>query len=109
MSDVIQTNPTPVGEFQAHFGSPPGAQDPKAECEKWERLCAELLAEREQLRAELARAQAEQEKAVLRVMFAEFESMPKLTMAEIYAQVDRETSMDDIIADLHRELEASNE
>ena len=104
MSNIIQTNSTPGGEFQAHFGAPPGAQDPKAECEKWERLCAELLAERERLRASLAQARADHEKSVLAAMFAEFK--PTLTMAEVYAQVDRETSMDQIIADLQSELEA---
>ncbi len=50
MSDTMQTPPTPASVFQAHFGAPPGAQDPRADCEKWERLCGELLAERAKLR-----------------------------------------------------------
>jgi hypothetical protein len=54
MSNPIQSVPTPMGEFQAHFGGPPGSSDLAAECKKWENLCADLLAQREKLRAELA-------------------------------------------------------
>ena len=53
MSNPIQAIPTPTGECQAHFGAPPGSPDPSADCQKWENLCGELLAEREELRAEL--------------------------------------------------------
>src|ERR1043165_7218970 len=101
----LNTNPTAIGTYQAQFGAPPGSQDAKAECEKWQRLCEELVAEREKLRVELAKAKAEQEKIALRMMFQEFISMPKLTMEEIYARVDRTTSLEQIIADLRRELE----
>jgi|ERR1017187_9844225 hypothetical protein len=54
MANPFQSIPTPVGEFQAHFGGPPGSSDLAAECKKWEKLCGELLAEREKLREELA-------------------------------------------------------
>ena len=59
MSNPIQSMPTPTGEFQAHFGGPPGSTDLTAECKKWEKLCGELLAERESLRAEMATVQRE--------------------------------------------------
>jgi hypothetical protein len=97
MSDTMQTPPTPASVFQAHFGAPPGAQDPRADCEKWERLCGELLAERAKLREELLRAR-----------FVEFckEPFPLLTRDELEAQIDREGTIDEIIADLKKELRA---
>ena len=98
MSIPMQSIPTAVGAFQAHFGAPPGGQDAKAECEKWERLCGELLAERERLRAAL-------EKERLDRIWHEY-GPTTLTMEEVYAQVDRETTIEQIIADLKNELEA---
>ncbi len=99
MSSVNQAIPTAVGVFQSHFGAPPGSQDPKAECEKWERLCGELLAERAKLRAELEQARLEK-------IFAEWDQEPVPSMEEVYAQVDRTTTLDDIIAEMKKELEA---
>lgn len=58
---------------------PPGTQDPKDDCEKWERLCGELLADRERLRSALERERLDR-------MWKEFK--PALTMAEVFAQVD---------------------
>jgi hypothetical protein len=46
MANSIQPNCAATTIFQAHFGAPPGSQDAKTECEKWERLCNELLADR---------------------------------------------------------------
>ena len=99
----MQTIPTAVGAFQAQFGAPPGSQDAQAECDKWQRLCAELLLERERLRTALAKEQLLHERAVLRLMCMEVQ--PNLTMEQVYAQVDRESSLDQIIADLKRERE----
>ena len=101
MSSPMQANPALVGEFQTHFGTPPGTQDAKAECEKWERLCAELLLERERLRAALAREQALHDRTALKLMAAE--APPLLTMEQVYAQIDPETSLEQIIADLKQE------
>lgn len=98
MSNPIQSNGTASSLFQSHFGTPPGGQDAKAECKNWERLCDELLAERVRLKSEL-------EKARLEAIFKEWDAEPKLTMEEIYAQVDRTTSMEQIIADLEKQLE----
>jgi len=84
--------------FQTNYGSPPGSQDAKADCEKWERLCDELLVERARLRAAL-------EKECLDRMWREFK--PTLTMEEVYAQVDRETSLEQIVLDLKNEVEAA--
>ena len=97
MSTSIQSIPTAIGVFQAHYGTPPGSSDAKADCEKWQRLCDELLAERARLRAELEKARLEQ-------IFSEWGPIP--SMEKVYAQVDREASLDDIIAQMKRELEA---
>ncbi len=95
MSPNKQPILTAVGVFQSQFGAPPGSSDAKAECEKWERLCGELLADCERLRAEL-------EKERLDRMWKEFQ--PKLTMEEVYAQVDRETTLEQIIDELEQSL-----
>ena len=99
MSSFVQANPNPVGEFQSQFGAPPGTQDPKAECEKWQQLCGRLLADRERLRAELEQARLEK-------IFGEWDQEPVLSMEQVYAQVERTTTLDQIIADLEREVEA---
>ena len=96
MSPFIQTIPTAAGEFQAQFGAPPTGHDAKAECEKWQRLCDKLLTEREFLRVEL-------EKERLDRICKEF--IPTLTMDEVYAQIDRETTLEQLIDDLQKELE----
>lgn len=105
MSTSIQQPATPFGEFQAHFGTAPGTQDAKAECERWQRLCAELLAERDRLRTELAKEQAAHERTVLAMMRDEVD--PNLTREEIYASIDRETSFEQLIEELRAEVEAS--
>lgn len=96
MTGTIQTNDKAVAVFQAHFGAAPGSQDANSECEKWEQLCDQLLADRERLRAEL-------EKARLDKICKDFK--PELTMEIVYSQVDRETTMDQIITDLEHEAE----
>jgi hypothetical protein len=103
-----QSNPTTIGEFQAHFGSPPGSQDARADCAKWERLCAELIEERSRLQLELAKATAQNEaylKSLCAIAFQGFKF--DLTMDEVYAQVDRTTSLDQLIAELEQESQAT--
>jgi hypothetical protein len=104
MSNTVQPNSTAVGVFQAQFGAPPGSQDAKAECEKWQRLCDELLADRERLRADRERLRAEVERRRLDEMCKHYKL--NLTMEQVYAQVDRESSIEQVIAELERELEA---
>src|SRR5688572_3912534 len=96
MSNTIHPDFTARGIFQAHFGAPPGSQDAKTECEKWQRLCDELLADRERLRAEL-------EKARLDRICKDFK--PQFTMEEVYSQVDRETTIEQIITELEHAAE----
>jgi hypothetical protein len=96
MSRISHPNFTAIRIFQAQFGSPPGSQDAKTECANWERLCDELLADRERLRAEL-------EKARLDKICKDFE--PNLTMEEVYSQVDRETTIELLISELEHSAE----
>jgi hypothetical protein len=104
MSSPMQTTTSPGAEFQAHFGAAPGSQDARIDCEKWERLCAALLEERARLQAELAAVKTENEanlKALYALVCKDFKF--DLTMEEVYAQVDRETSLDQLVAELENE------
>jgi hypothetical protein len=98
MSTAIQSIPTAIGVFEAHFGAPPGSQDPKAECEKWQRLCGELLAERARLRAELEQLRLEQ---ILR----EWEHVPVPSWEEMQAQIDRSITFEQLIEEIERDAE----
>jgi hypothetical protein len=94
MVDFSYAVPSPATFFQSHFGAAPGGQDARDDCVKWERLCGELLAERAKLREELLRAR-----------FEEFcKSYQPLTRKELEAMIDRENTIEDIIADLKKEL-----
>jgi hypothetical protein len=96
----------PGAEFQAHFGAPPGSLDARSECEKWERLCAALLEERARLQAELAAAKAENEanlKALRALLCKDFKF--DLTKDEVYAQVDKGMSLEQLVAELEAEAE----
>src|ERR1041384_3226178 len=94
MSIQVQANLSPASIFQSQFGTPPGTQDAKAECEKWERLCGELLAERERLREAL-------EKARLEKIMHEWDATPiPPTWEEACALADRSTSIEQIVAEM---------
>ena len=81
--------------FLAHYGALPGSQDARSECEKWQRLCDELLAERERLRSEL-------EKARLHTFCKDYKPQ---SMEMVYSQVDRETTLEQIIDELEQATE----
>ena len=98
---MSEVNRSAAGEFQAHFGAPPGGKDARSDCEKWQRLCEELLAERERLRAQLANEKASREKAVLDAICKDY-TLP-LTMEQVYALVDKETTMEQLMAELESE------
>ena len=103
MSNPSETFPTPISEFQAHFGAPPGALDAKAECEKWQRLCAELIVQRQRLREELAKAQADRDasvKAWLRLECENFES--PYTREELFSFLDQRPTIQEVIEELER-------
>ena len=104
MSDSLSSVPTPTGEFQAHFGGPPGSRDAAAECKKWEKLCGELLQEREKLRAELAHAQRERDAFQTAVMRLECENYQSpLTKEELFAGAVYEPTIPSMLERLKNE------
>lgn len=97
--------PTPTHEFQTHFGTPPGLPDPVAECKKWEKLCGELLAERQKLREDLANTQVERDryiKSVSHLMSKDY--VCPYTDEELLSCVDRQPPLRDLIAELERDV-----
>jgi hypothetical protein len=110
MSNPIQSTPTPTGEFQAHFGIPPGSSDTAAACKNWEKLCGELLAEREKLRGELVQMQREYDacRQSLFQMKCKDYTPPDFTKeqtAEALAHLDNKPSILDVIAELENARE----
>ena len=57
MPNSITTVPVPLGE-----AAPIATPDLAAECKKWEQRYAEIIEERDRLRAELAKTQQERDK-----------------------------------------------
>ena len=103
MSNPVQSNPTPIGEFKAHFGGPPGSTDLAADCKKWENLCGELLAEREKLRAEMAKLSRESEtyrKSLIHMLAKEFK--PGFDVELAFAHLNDKSTIEEIIAELER-------
>ena len=93
--------PTPTGEFQSQLGGPPASADAGAECKKWEDLCGELLAERENLRAELAKSQAECElyrKSLFHLKCRDYK--PDYDRDIAFAHLDDKPSVEELIAEL---------
>ena len=102
MSNPIQSLPTPTGEFQAHFGGPPGWPDAVAECKKWEKLCADLLAERENLREELSQMERMYDacaKSLFHLKCKDY-TPPEITNEEALAYLNEQPTLDQIIEKL---------
>jgi hypothetical protein len=103
MSNPSQAIPTPTGEFQAHFGGPPGSSDVAADCKKWENLCGELLAEREKLRADLMQTRREYDvcrKSLFHLVFKD--DGGGFDPALAFAHVDDKPTIEELIAGLER-------
>jgi hypothetical protein len=106
MADPVQNVPTPIGEYQAHFGGPPGDTDAVAECKKWEKLCGELLVERERLRSELAKTQTERDQYFKALMRAECENYTcSATADELLANAIYEPTIPELLAALAKDPE----
>jgi hypothetical protein len=104
MSIPNQTIPGLPAEFQSGFGNH-SKTDIGAKSPDWERLCGELLQEREQLRQELAETRAEREtylKAVYYYLRKEA-SAPTFTKEEVFAHLDDKPTFAELIAELERE------
>jgi hypothetical protein len=101
MSNPSQSMPTPSGEFQAHFGGPPGSSDVAADCKKWENLCGELLAEREKLRDEFTQMQREYDACRL-TLFHQWckDYKPDYDREVGFAHLDDKPTLQELIAEL---------
>jgi hypothetical protein len=98
---MADTVPTPTGEFQAHFGGPPGSADAVAECKKWEALCAELPAEREKLRAELTETKEVRDAYIKAWIKSQCtDDILEMTNEEILACVGQEPPLRELIEEL---------
>ena len=78
-----------------------GTSDLAAECKKWEQRCAQMIEERERLRAELAKTQAECDlyrKSLFHQLCKDY-SPPNVTREEVLARLDAEPSIQEIIAE----------
>jgi hypothetical protein len=96
---------TPTHEFQSHFGASPGLPDPVAESKKWKDLCADLLAEQQQLREDLANAQTERDQYLKSLYhYVGKDYVCAYTDEELHACVDREPPLQELIADVERDM-----
>ena len=101
MSIGNPSNASPVGEFQAHFGTPPGALDAVAECKKWEKLCGELLADRQRLTEELAKIREKcdaYQKNLYHLLCKDYK--PDFDKEFAFAHLDDKPTIQELIADL---------
>jgi hypothetical protein len=106
MSNILPSAPTATGEFQAQFGSPPGSSDLTAECKKWEKLCGELLADRQKLREELAKLRAERDAYYKALMRAECENyVCPHSKEELFANAIYEPTIPELLAELEKRQE----
>ena len=79
-----------------------GTQDLAAECKTLENRCAELTRERDQLKAELAKAQCERDQYLKTVYYFMRKECPPptFTKEEVFAAVQNEQSFGDLIDEL---------
>jgi hypothetical protein len=106
MSNPIPTITSPTGEFQAHFGGPPGSSDLVAACNKWEKLCTDLLAQRQKLREELSKTQAERDGYQKALMRAECENyISPYTKEQLFANAIYEPAIPELLGEIEAELE----
>jgi hypothetical protein len=106
MSNPIPSTPTPNVEFQAQFGAPPGSLDAVAECKKWEKLCGELLEEREKLRKEVAQTRREYDACAATLFRLTCKDAKADFNRELaFAHIDDKPTVEELIAELHNASE----
>ena len=81
-----------------------GIADAETECRKWQTRCAELTAERDRLRAELAKSDGERA-ADLKALYALTHQEFNFTQEEILAQIGKEPPLEQLIGELEDRLE----
>ncbi|MBI3823790.1 MAG: hypothetical protein HY289_14060 [Planctomycetes bacterium] len=87
MSTAIETN---------------GMPDLAAECKKWEKQCAELVEERDNLRAELGKVRSERDQYLKSLYFYIRKEAPPLTFTkeEVFAHLDDKPTFQELIDEL---------
>jgi uncharacterized coiled-coil DUF342 family protein len=92
MSKPIETNGTP---------------DLAVECKQREQQCAELIEERDRLRAELAKVKSERDSYLKTVYYYLRKEAPPLTFTkeEVFAHLDDKPNVLDVIAEMVQRLE----
>lgn len=101
MPDSLQTTPLPQGEAPA----PTKMLDSIAESRKCEQRCAEMIEECDRLRAELAKMQAERDQYRKSLLFylAKESEPPTFTREAVFAAVETEPSLGELLAELKKE------
>jgi hypothetical protein len=105
MASPVDASQTWTDEFQKRFGIAPGSQDERVELERWKQLCQELLAERDQLRVELARVQKNHDMyheafgALMKKELAKYAFTKESLLAESAGQ----PSLQQLVAELERD------
>lgn len=103
MSNIIPSHLPPVTDANAPAGAP--AISPP---QRLEQLCAELTAERDQLRAELAATRTERDQYLKSLYcFVGKDYVCPYTDEELLGCVDREPPLQDFIARLTRDMESA--
>ena len=105
MQNSIETSPLSTTEMQ-----PAPTVDFQAECKKWETRCADAIAERDRLRAELTKTQQERDaylKTVYHLMCKDYVP-PEFTKEEVLAHLDDKPTFHDLIVELQREYAQEN-
>ena len=102
MPNSIET-PLSTSEMQA----PTPAVDLAGECKKWEQRCAEVIEERDRLRAELAKTQQERD-AYLKTVYYYIRKeapAPTFTREEVFAHLDDKPTFEELVAEIEQRLE----
>lgn len=81
-----------------------GSPDQAKQGTSWQQQCAELIEERDQLRARLAQLEAERA-ADLKAMYALTQKEFAFTQEDILAQISKEPPLEQIIANLGNHAE----
>jgi hypothetical protein len=88
-------------EFHGHFQQPPGSFSPQEELAHWQQLCREIIQERDRLREDLARTEKERDD-YRKSLYAFTQKDIPFTRQEVFAQLGKEESLRDLVAELER-------
>jgi hypothetical protein len=104
MSSPVESSHAWEHEFQARFGTLPGATPNPGEREQLVQMCKDLLAQRERLRADLQRVQAERDQYLKSLAGYLAKECPRFDLDQeaLFAQVVQEPTLRELIDDLER-------